>query len=92
MVQIVSFYVILEFSLSRHQMTSTIASFNHGLLFNKTCLMCINCLKKYIFFLWTRRYIVSDCDSVGVYYDQQHYTSSPEEAAADAIKAGFKHL
>ncbi|KAJ9187860.1 hypothetical protein P3X46_003275 [Hevea brasiliensis] len=34
-------------------------------------------------------YIVSDCDSVGVYYDKQHYTSTPEEAAADAIKAGL---
>lgn len=34
------------------------------------------------------RYIVSDCDSVGVFYNTQHYTSTPEEAAADAIKAG----
>ncbi|KAE8722845.1 putative beta-D-xylosidase 2 [Hibiscus syriacus] len=34
-------------------------------------------------------YIVSDCDSVGVYYNTQHYTSTPEEAAADAIKAGL---
>ncbi|KAM2563559.1 hypothetical protein TB2_011946 [Malus domestica] len=34
-------------------------------------------------------YIVSDCDSVGVYYDDQHYTKTPEEAAADAIKAGL---
>ncbi|KAF6156969.1 hypothetical protein GIB67_039730 [Kingdonia uniflora] len=34
-------------------------------------------------------YIVSDCDSVGVYYDNQHYTTTPEEAAADAIKAGL---
>ncbi|KAK1354270.1 putative beta-D-xylosidase 2 [Heracleum sosnowskyi] len=34
-------------------------------------------------------YIVSDCDSVGVFYDSQHYTSTPEEAAADAIKAGL---
>ena len=34
------------------------------------------------------RYIVADCDSVDVYYNQQHYTSTPEEAAADAIKAG----
>ncbi|XP_010268028.1 PREDICTED: probable beta-D-xylosidase 2 [Nelumbo nucifera] len=34
-------------------------------------------------------YIVSDCDSVGVFFDQQHYTSTPEEAAADAIKAGL---
>ncbi|KAG8389552.1 hypothetical protein BUALT_Bualt02G0241100 [Buddleja alternifolia] len=34
-------------------------------------------------------YIVSDCDSVGVFYDNQHYTSTPEDAAADAIKAGL---
>lgn len=34
-------------------------------------------------------YIVSDCDSVGVFYDEQHYTATPEEAAADAIKAGL---
>ncbi|KAK7269621.1 hypothetical protein RIF29_22354 [Crotalaria pallida] len=34
-------------------------------------------------------YIVSDCDSVGVFYANQHYTSTPEEAAADAIKAGL---
>jgi len=34
------------------------------------------------------RYIVSDCDSVGVFYSNQHYTPTPEEAAADAIKAG----
>ncbi|KAK9161716.1 hypothetical protein Syun_008057 [Stephania yunnanensis] len=34
-------------------------------------------------------YIVSDCDSVGVFYDTQHYTTTPEEAAADAIKAGL---
>ncbi|CAI9282192.1 unnamed protein product [Lactuca saligna] len=32
-------------------------------------------------------YIVSDCDSVGVFFDNQHYTVTPEEAAADAIKA-----
>lgn len=36
----------------------------------------------------THRYIVSDCDSVGVFYDNQHFTSTPEEAAASAIKAG----
>ncbi|KAH6799759.1 hypothetical protein C2S51_036243 [Perilla frutescens var. frutescens] len=34
-------------------------------------------------------YIVSDCDSVGVFYNTQHYTSTPEEAAAAAIKAGL---
>lgn len=26
---------------------------------------------------------------MGVFYDQQHYTRTPEEAAADAIKAGL---
>jgi len=35
------------------------------------------------------RYIVSDCDSVGVFFDNQHYTKTPEEAAAEAIKAGL---
>lgn len=35
------------------------------------------------------RYIVSDCDSVGVMYDSQHYTATPEDAAADSIKAGL---
>ncbi|XP_065863750.1 beta-D-xylosidase 1 [Euphorbia lathyris] len=34
-------------------------------------------------------YIVSDCDSVGVLFDNQHYTSTPEEAAAATIKAGL---
>ncbi|KAF4358943.1 hypothetical protein G4B88_018181 [Cannabis sativa] len=34
-------------------------------------------------------YIVSDCDSVGVLYDSQHYTKTPEEAAAITIKAGL---
>ncbi|WVZ20813.1 hypothetical protein V8G54_008135 [Vigna mungo] len=34
-------------------------------------------------------YIVSDCDSVGVFYNHQHYTRTPEEAAAEAIKAGL---
>lgn len=33
-------------------------------------------------------YIISDCDSVGVFYNNQHYTSTLEEAAIDAIKAG----
>lgn len=42
-------------------------------------------------FFWViqYRYIVSDCDSVGVYFDNQHYTRTPEEAAAEAIKAGL---
>ncbi|KAL0437729.1 UNVERIFIED_CONTAM: putative beta-D-xylosidase 2 [Sesamum radiatum] len=34
-------------------------------------------------------YIVSDCDSVGVLFNNQHYTSSPEAAAAAVIKAGL---
>ncbi|KAL6990049.1 Beta-D-xylosidase 1 [Sarracenia purpurea var. burkii] len=34
-------------------------------------------------------YIVSDCDSVGVLYNTQHYTATPEEAAAATIKAGL---
>lgn len=34
-------------------------------------------------------YIVSDCDSVGVLYDDQHFTSTPEDAAAITIKAGL---
>ncbi|XP_062025533.1 beta-xylosidase/alpha-L-arabinofuranosidase 2-like [Rosa rugosa] len=33
-------------------------------------------------------YIVTDCDSIEVYYDNQHYTKTPEEAAATAILAG----
>lgn len=34
-------------------------------------------------------YIVSDCDSVEVFYNAQHYTKTPEEAAAKAILAGL---
>lgn len=34
------------------------------------------------------RYIVSDCDSVDVFYKSQQYTKTPEEAAAKAILAG----
>ncbi|GAB4843038.1 Beta-D-xylosidase 1 [Ancistrocladus abbreviatus] len=34
-------------------------------------------------------YIVSDCDSVGVLYDDQHYTRTPEEAVANTITAGL---
>lgn len=34
------------------------------------------------------RYIVSDCDSVDVLYNQQHYTKTPEDAAAITILAG----
>ncbi|KAE9595085.1 hypothetical protein Lal_00041252 [Lupinus albus] len=34
-------------------------------------------------------YIVSDCDSVEVLYKNQHYTATPEEAAAKTILAGL---
>ncbi|XP_052188632.1 putative beta-D-xylosidase [Diospyros lotus] len=34
-------------------------------------------------------YIVSDCDSVGVLYDTQHYTATPEDAVAATIRAGL---
>ncbi|KAF8411559.1 hypothetical protein HHK36_004114 [Tetracentron sinense] len=34
-------------------------------------------------------YIVSDCDSIDVFYNSQHYTKTPEEAAAAAISAGL---
>lgn len=34
-------------------------------------------------------YIVSDCDSVQVFNDIQHYTRTPEDAAAQTIKAGL---
>ncbi|KAG6505220.1 beta-D-xylosidase 1-like [Zingiber officinale] len=34
-------------------------------------------------------YIVSDCDSVSVFYNEQHYGSRPEDAAAYALKAGM---
>ncbi|XP_028057001.1 beta-xylosidase/alpha-L-arabinofuranosidase 1-like [Camellia sinensis] len=33
-------------------------------------------------------YIVSDCDSVEVFYKHQHYSKTPEEAAAKALLAG----
>ena len=36
------------------------------------------------------RYIVSDCDSVEVLFKDQHYTKTPEEAAAQTILAGKK--
>ena len=39
-------------------------------------------------FLGCFRYIVSDCDSVDEFYNKQHYTKTPEEAAAKAILAG----
>ncbi|KAJ0988348.1 hypothetical protein J5N97_006704 [Dioscorea zingiberensis] len=34
-------------------------------------------------------YIVSDCDSVDVLYNNQHYTKTPEDAAAITISAGL---
>ncbi|XP_057958221.1 probable beta-D-xylosidase 2 [Malania oleifera] len=34
-------------------------------------------------------YIVSDCDSVDVIYNDQHYTKTPEDAAALTIKSGL---
>ena len=34
------------------------------------------------------RYIVSDCDSVEVYYDVIHYIATPEDAMALALKVG----
>ncbi|PIA44186.1 hypothetical protein AQUCO_01700063v1 [Aquilegia coerulea] len=34
-------------------------------------------------------YIVSDCDSVEVFYNSIHYTATPEDAVAVALKAGL---
>ncbi|GER52137.1 beta xylosidase [Striga asiatica] len=34
-------------------------------------------------------YIVSDCDSLDVFFKDQHYTATPEDAAAASIKAGL---
>ncbi|XP_052194145.1 beta-xylosidase/alpha-L-arabinofuranosidase 2-like [Diospyros lotus] len=34
-------------------------------------------------------YIVSDCDSLDVFFNSQHYTKTPEEAAAKALLAGL---
>ncbi|GLJ09080.1 hypothetical protein SUGI_0101480 [Cryptomeria japonica] len=34
-------------------------------------------------------YIVSDCDSVDVLYNTQHYTATPEDAVCDVLKAGL---
>ncbi|KAK4282554.1 hypothetical protein QN277_013915 [Acacia crassicarpa] len=49
-----------------------------------------NLLKKTVRAQWRLDgYIVSDCDSVGVLFASQHYASSPEKAAAAAIKAGL---
>lgn len=38
------------------------------------------------------RYITSDCDAVATIFEYQGYTKSPEEAVADAIKAGHFEL
>lgn len=38
------------------------------------------------------RYISSDCDSVDVLYNNQHYTKTPEDAAAISIKAGTANI
>lgn len=38
------------------------------------------------------RYIVSDCDSLDVLFKNQHYTKTPEEAAAKSIIAGKLHM
>lgn len=34
-------------------------------------------------------YVVTDCDSIQVYYESVKYTSTPEEAVALALKAGI---
>ncbi|CAI9119006.1 OLC1v1020653C2 [Oldenlandia corymbosa var. corymbosa] len=34
-------------------------------------------------------YIVSDCDSVDTFFNQQHYTATPEDAVAATLKAGL---
>ncbi|XP_057965994.1 probable beta-D-xylosidase 5 [Malania oleifera] len=34
-------------------------------------------------------YVVSDCDSIEVYYNAIHYTATPEDAVALALKAGL---
>ncbi|KAL3635304.1 NAD(P)H-dependent D-xylose reductase (XR) [Castilleja foliolosa] len=34
-------------------------------------------------------YIVSDCDSLQVMFDKQHYTKTPEETAALSVKSGL---
>ncbi|KAF8406210.1 hypothetical protein HHK36_008295 [Tetracentron sinense] len=35
-------------------------------------------------------YIVSDCDSIEVFYNSIHYTATPEDAVALALKAGLE--
>ncbi|XP_042457099.1 probable beta-D-xylosidase 6 [Zingiber officinale] len=34
-------------------------------------------------------YVTSDCDAVGIIYEDQKYTSSPEDSIADVLKAGM---
>ncbi|KAG6429211.1 hypothetical protein SASPL_107256 [Salvia splendens] len=73
--------------------------FNLHISQNKQCVYTVNgipacadpkLLRKTIRGAWgLKGYIVSDCDSVGVFFNTQHYTSTPEEAAAAAIKAGL---
>ena len=41
------------------------------------------------FCLFKSRYIASDCDSLDVLYNTIHYTQTPEDAVAEAIKAGI---
>ena len=41
-----------------------------------------------MFNLLLNRYIVSDCDSIMVYHEKMHYTETPEDAVALALKAG----
>lgn len=41
-----------------------------------------------MFSIFCNRYITSDCDAVATIYEDQNYTSSPEDAAAAALKAG----
>lgn len=36
------------------------------------------------------RYIVSDCDSIEVYYDKIKYAATPEDAVTLALKAGMQ--
>lgn len=50
------------------------------------CLLTFK-VKRFVIY-WVCRYIVSDCDSVEVLFDDQHYTKTPEEAVAKAILAG----
>lgn len=40
----------------------------------------------YTYFLF--RYVTSDCDAVAIIYENQTYSSSPEESIADVLKAG----